>query len=718
MAGTDELAPLDQLVADLNWADCARKVNVADPAELAHIVELFDRCDHLVQRFPNTGLRKKRDKFVKALFGALESAGAADEVARLEVRLGEGALFERCFHELIKTLPKTAAGRLPPDRHAWALIDRFARQNDHIEAQLLRTMAKEKRVFDPFAFMAESDDGTFYRPDVILSRLSDVTASSLTMLAITNGWISDAGLVVIPARSNTPSEEDIYAAGITEVLGNSFDGIGYLAERWRFWGDSVTEGEVTAVGLDGATKTIKAVSYLPRFQPIELYDHIATERLNRFIIQNLEELNFEGNVDKRVGKVGETVAQAPEQYVSKDEAFAAVGLCSLLNFNILDDSATYGGLRLTEWLRGYAWLRARAPKDGGRVERISEKDATDELLNVSLTREAATAFLRHASLHKGRSDLFDTPLIRTQDDAFLYHPGVMKSANLPRIVLSRLSSLQVAIAQKGLAFELATLKVFTDAGLPAKSFSFKRDGETYQYDAAFVWDDVLFVLECKSYSIPMLRPMQLFWFVTKMTDAVEQVQRLGKAAEAYPDEIRTHLGKKATWKSVVTCVVNSLPWSMGKLDGGTFILDFSGIGRFFQERTLSVKVPAHIGNAKVLVRHHVKELWPESGPTATHFLDAMDTPWQVKSIASSFKAEPAQFPLSETLMFHGGFLKRSAPDIAREFGVLGVPDPTPELEAIHQQIAKLRVAVDARRKDKQRLKNKPKRKPKPKRKRK
>src|SRR5579883_277315 len=270
MAGTDNLAPLDQLIADLNWADCARKVDITDPTELAHITELFDRCDHLVQRFANAGLRKKRDKFVNALRGALEKAGRSDDIARIESRLREGALFEKCFHELIKTLPNTAAGRLSPDRHAWALIDRFARQNEHIETQLLRTMAKAKRVFDPFAFMAESDDGSLYRPDVMLSRLSDVTASSLTMLAITNGWIDNAGLVVIPARNSAPSEEDIYAAGITEVLGNAFDGIGYLAERWRFWGDPVTEGEANVVGLDGDTKAIKAVSYLPHFRPIEL----------------------------------------------------------------------------------------------------------------------------------------------------------------------------------------------------------------------------------------------------------------------------------------------------------------------------------------------------------------------------------------------------------------------------------------------------------------
>jgi hypothetical protein len=700
MTNTDEnesLDPLDKLVAALDWVACTKKVDISNAEDVAHIAELFNRSAQLVQRYPKEALTKKREKFAVALLDALEKTGLHDRALEIQSRLDEGMRFEACFRELLSTLPTTAPGSLPAGRHVWALIVRLAQQIEHIEIDTQRDLQKKLRdnrhIFDPASMLVEGNDGGAYRPDSVLGSLAAVTASSITMLAISNGWLDSDGRVVVPARVE-PSEQEINATGITEYLGNAWSGIAYSEEQWRFFGGTVSEGETSAVDLDGSKRTLKSIIFTPNFTPFEFLDHIASERLERYILDNMADLDFRGIVDHLVPPDGQPVAAAPQQYVSKEEAFTAIGLCSLLHFNVLQDTNVYGGVRFSEWIRGYAWLQRRAKGASAKpVDEVSEIVALQELQQVGVSSEAASRFLRLITLSKGRSDLFDTPLIRTQSNTFAYHTGIARMLNMPRVILSRLASLQVAISPKGTAFEEETLKLLNGAQRNAKSFSFNRDGETYQYDAAFVWDDILFVIECKSYSLPLRKPMAIFWFEQKMADAVEQVQRLAAGAEKYPDAVREHLGVNAAWKSIVPCVMNSLPWSMGKLENGVYILDYSAVGRFFQSRTLFVKIPTRIKNTKILVRHHVKELWPDTGPTAKHFLAEMDTPWQIKSISTGFEAVPGELLLSKELAFEGAFLRRTSLDMQRFLGAVGVPDPTADLEVIKDQLAKVRKKV-------------------------
>lgn len=689
MSDDEDLDPLDKLVARLKWDECIKKVDPTNGDDIERIARLFNQSDHLVQRFPNEQQRKKRDHFLEQLVNALRNSGREDHVAVLNQRLKEGKLFESCLHELLSFLPRTAPGTLPAERHVWALVERLAEQNKHIQADLQRGFQKTGGVFDPPSLHVEDQSGGLYRPDPALGSLAEVTASSIIMLAIQNKWRTDDGCVQLPRRVNV-SEQDIFAVGITQYLGNAFAGIHHLAERWRFWGGTVNDGSVELLDATGGNpRKFRSITFVPEYGNLELVDHVASERLDRFILQNLHTLDQFHNVPA-VAPAGVCPALPPSQYISRTEAFAAVLVSELYSFNIFEDTTTYGGLRFAEWIRGYAWLQHRAESAATAIDELTEVEALSELERVGMSPIAAASFLRKVLLHTSGGDLFDTPLIRVEGGCLIYHAGVIANINIPRVVLSRISSLGISIDKKGQAFEDATLRMLNDAGLNAKTFTISRDGETFQYDAVFVWDRTLFVIECKSYSIPLRKPMQLFWYQTKMEKAIRQVTRLAKAAERYSDAICAHLGEERSWSSIVPCVLNSLPWSMGRLSSGVYILDQSAVSKFFRERTLSVMVPMTIGNAKVVVRHHMKELWPESGPTAEHFLEQMKVPWQIETIRASYRVYTVNYQLSDALIFVGDFLKRAPSDIGETLQAMGIDNVPTQLAAVTNVVGEVR----------------------------
>ena len=709
-AGISEHDSLDKSIAALNWDDCTRKVDVTNPESLNRLAELFKRSDHFVHRFPNAAAKKKRDKFVGTLLTALESAGlteSRDEICR---RVDEGALFEKCLHELLSTLPKTAPGRLPPEHHVWALIQRLAEEDEYIESETLRTIRNSPEPFNPATISTVSEDGTSYHPDDMLCKLSEIVASSIIMLSINNNWLSSDGRVTLPPPVLI-SKDDIYAVGITEYMGHCFQSLSHLIEKWRFWGGSVREAVTTIIDLDGNERDIKCVIYEPEFTSAELYDHVATERLDRYVGQNMLSLEFEGPIEHRVPDFGKPVDPAPGQYVSKKEAQAAAILSSLVSFNVLKDASSYGGLKFSDWLRGYAWLQRRGEHSKTIIDQCAEDTAIQELMQVGVREQTARKFIRLISLERGRSDLFDTPLIATKDGNLYYHPSMVKKLNIPRVIMSRLSTIGAVINRKGTAFEKETLRQLNDAKLGAKSFTFHRDGETYQYDAVFMWENALFVIECKNYSLPLVSPMQLFWFMEKMSDAIDQVNRLADAANRFPDEIRSRLDINNTWETVIPCVLNALPWSVGKTDQGTYILDASSVGRFFQHRTFFVNIPIQIEDTTVLVRHHLKEFWPQSGPTVKHFLDEMEQPWQLKSLIQSFQVHQDELVLSENLAFRGAFLRKISSSMIQELAAIGIPDPSRDLDEIFERLAHARDEQENRRNGSVNNDNKSKKRP-------
>src|ERR1700686_606992 len=87
---------------------------------------------------------------------------------------------------------------------------------------------------------------------------------------------------------------------------------------------------------------------------------IANERLSAVLFQNYVEMLHFTNISDLAKGIAQPLELIPAGHVSGEEAHAVLVLNHLLCFSPADDQSSYGGLRLVEWVRGYAALQQLA----------------------------------------------------------------------------------------------------------------------------------------------------------------------------------------------------------------------------------------------------------------------------------------------------------------------------------------------------------------------
>lgn len=104
-----------------------------------------------------------------------------------------------------------------------------------------------------------------------------------------------------------------------------------------------------------------------------------------------------------------------------------------------------------------------------------------------------------SDLRRDSRDLYDSPLIYSEDGKYTFFANVLKTCNLTNVLFSRLSSLTTQFDKKGKGFEDRVVSSFVKWGYPCKSKKFYIDDAEYEYDAPRVLiDDTLLLIECKN----------------------------------------------------------------------------------------------------------------------------------------------------------------------------------------------------------------------------
>lgn len=345
-------------------------------------------------------------------------------------------------------------------------------------------------------------------------------------------------------------------------------------------------------------------------------------------------MSLQTNMQTQASGIAAPLPLPPGTFVSPQEAHSGVSLSEILGYSIVDDHERPCGLRLLEWIRGYAALQCLAKErysqhgKSGIYFSIPREDLIDLLDRVGLKDGTAEIFIDQASLRMSSRDLFDQPLIRIEDGSLLlFGPGLLNS-DPARLTLSAIGNEGEQLGRKGNAFEAETLRFFQDQGYAAKAFKFKHEGEEYQYDAIVPWDDHVFVLECKNRTLSGHNPVAAYYFVMEIASAVKQVTRLANALVEHAGLVLERFGIDVANKTVVPCVVNSLPYAMkGDLDG-VYVTDASGLRRFFQERNFHIVRPHHLKtkNATILHRTAMKSLWAGEKPTTADLMSYLRDP--------------------------------------------------------------------------------------------
>jgi Nuclease-related domain len=287
----------------------------------------------------------------------------------------------------------------------------------------------------------------------------------------------------------------------------------------------------------------------------------------------------------------------PDDLVSPEEGHAGVSLSEILGYSIVDDMKRPGGLRLLEWVRGYAVLKElgqeRAHKEKASGDDFAVVFSEAQLLDIfercGLERAIAARFIELTLLHKSSRDMFDCPLVRLQDgNIFLFAPAVI-DVNIPLAVLSNLSNRSEELSRKGKAFEAHIRDVFRRNNIEVFAFKATRNGQEYEYDAVVVWGDYIFVFECKNRTLSGNDPAQTYYFDLEVYGQARQAARLANALAQYPDIVEKEIGVRHVGKKVIPCVLHSLPYSRLDPIDGVYFTDASTLTRFLQQEYFRVK---------------------------------------------------------------------------------------------------------------------------------
>ena len=524
----------------------------------------------------------------------------------------------------------------------------------------LRASAEGRSVvIDPLTLRLDKSHGHGLA-DGRIYQLAETAANTLRMLGHQRKW-SKTGVFQLPPRI-TPSADEMAVAQRVSRLGDVWQDLMDESRYHRFFGGHFRPKAPDAEQL-GIMPQLELVfasvkTEHERRDDAQIAEYVAYNRAQRWTFsasRNISRTNAKTRIkDPKI----DPVALAPSELVSELEFTTLYVLDNIFHWNAIKSTDKIEGLNIREWLRGYSVLeQSYAGGVASGSEAIIEIDPAEleqTLQRAGLSDTKASRFIALVTFTKGRRDLYDAPLLQSSDGRLYFLAALYHGVNLPLIIASQFGSLNHSVDAKGKTFEKSVLKDFQDAGIPAASFKFKIDDVTYDCDVAVLWDDELFIFECKNYSLPNDDPAERFYFWQKQVEALDQVQRIARDLAANPEIVKQHFGENAKWKAIHSVVLNALPFSLRRAPSGTYFYDASALGRFLRTGTLNeVHSIPRPDDEPVDVSYQVKRLWKGTSPTAQDLLKEMKYASQISIESDKYYIARRLLPMSaETALMY------------------------------------------------------------------
>ncbi|UGX97961.1 hypothetical protein G6321_00023640 [Bradyrhizobium barranii subsp. barranii] len=559
------------------------------------------RSHELLLKYPNPSRDKKRTALYAGLTEYVAERLDAVEAAKIVAIREQFAFIEGGYRGILNLLDKCEAARLPIQIRIPAYIERANQQYRSLTERVLALMLKGGEFNAMSGLLLKDENGREHSADALLDAVVTTLTSTLLMEGYKENLFEVDGALKLPAVDFV-TEQDRYKVGSTEVLGIIWKRW-ERAERWhRFLHSTLVELPLSS-RPDNLPETYRRV-ILSDPTSVQRFDYIANERLHDRLLQTFNELSIETNMEARAVGIDKPAALMPAAYISSEEVHAAISMSGILGYDVATDVTDFSGLRLVEWLRGYAFLKCTADhhlnavKDGLMV--FNKEDLSSGLQRLGLSDASSATFVDHATFGMRSRDLYDCPLIRTSDEKLaLFAPAILQT-KLLSVVLSNLGRLEEQIGRKGKAFEASVKAHFKKHGIDCLSFKAHRGGEEFEFDALVPWGNFIFLFECKNQSLSNRDPVDAYYFELKRRSNGNQVRRLHKALLDYPD-ILAGQGIEVSGKTIVPCVLNSLPFSMPGAQDGVYFTDWSVILFFFEERYAFFKTAHRFQGAVKLI---------------------------------------------------------------------------------------------------------------------
>ncbi len=612
-----------------------------DEASATKLVGLVLRARSLVFRYP--GNYKKRSAILDGVVAKVRADLSDDAAEMAAARFEVFPLIDDGYSGLRMTIDRLPLAGLSQAEQVSAYLSHVARGWDSIRSQVGAAGEAEALVIS--GVMLETTDGHRYGADAATALLVNVLGMNVMLAAYKGKWFDADDLIRLPSLS-TATAEQIALAGAADGTALGWQQWQLIEERCRYMGGALEKREATEE--DGLPAGAHLISHTPEGIEWEVLDTIANERLGERLSQTFQDMAAKGNLLSKGQGITPGAAMPPHGYVSPQELHSVVMLSEYLGINVATHPADLGGLRLCEWMRGFAVLQQLA---NDNIEAVSEPldrafpRMTIAAIEASLQRNGlagpkARVFIDHASFAKSSRDIYDAPILREEGDCCLLAVPALSDALLIRLVLSTLANKGLDVEGKGEAFEEQFRAALKAKGLPVYHFEVRRAGQTYEYDALVPWGSYLFLFECKNRSLSGTNPIASYNLFRSTAGHIEQVKRLAAALSDHPDILTTKVKEDCSSLQIVPVVVNSMPFSMQGPFMGVHFNDVAAINRFFSERYSHISRLHQVGSRKIMHRVAIHDLWSGEQPDADAFMRHLDDPLPLRVMIAHMSVEP------------------------------------------------------------------------------
>lgn len=612
------------------------------------IAALIRRSGALIHLRPDAAGQARRDAFLFDLRAHLQARVAGADWERFDAAVRLVATAEDGHHRILHLLGRTAFAAEPAPIRAAAIIARTEASLAALVADTEAALKATGRISMPGGPDLRDANGRRASADAVVSAMVASLGGTLKMEGFANRWFDrKTGQLILPMLPAVGTRE-VELAGQSEFLSMSWIRWERLHETARYEDSDIELLHPPALPEDCPPGFERVYA---RQHECETLDFIANER--SIAREGISAADLSGSTGiLSIGKgIEGTTAASPVEYVSTQEALNVLSLSEAVGYEIIKDLDRPGGLRLTQWVRGYMCLQelassSRDPQSG--LLQVSAGDFADLLQRASLTADEAAIFLDAVTFGKDRRDLFDAPVIRTKGDWLLVGPA-LAAPRMAKIVPSLLASMEIQLRRKGMAFEQRVIELLCGQGLDARRVKVTRDGADYEYDVLAPWGNYVLHFECKNHGLSGNDPIQSFHFLQEIGSGIEQVGRLRNALVAWPEILTDAFGPEVAGKTVVHCLLENDTYCIPGGVDGVYVYDWSALSRFFEAGWLRVmhdhKLP---GNIVVRNRVGVKRIWQGETPTPEDLIAEMENPSQFRIVAHHLEVHRSGFQLDET----------------------------------------------------------------------
>jgi hypothetical protein len=637
---------------------------LGDPEIARRFLLVIRQSGCLLMKFANALREAKRDNFVAWLKAELPGKVDAETNAAFEAHFSDATLIERAFRQISLSMEQSEIWQLDAAIQAWGILQRgFAEARDLNEKMLQvikNHIPSSDQVFDPTQVRLEAGNGVSVEPTQVQEGIIQSVATTLFLLAHKNGWFDQHTNELVLPIEVTADDQTVFRSGTHTLLSLRWLHLEKAWDRARYFETHVRVEGFELPSENGGTRTAEALTSEDPVQ-MEVLDHIATNRLERIVYEQTA-----GSLRQGINQFAEitkdvVIPLPPEGFFSVSEDIATSVLMDVYCVPVDDETQLFAGLPLKVWIRGYAYYEYLAKGCDGEPSLecviLRYEQLANDLAAVGISPDHAARFIELTTFRKYARDLYDTPLIRVKDGTFRFFSPAFLSPQLAAIVLSRIGSMNrmlrsddaqaevIQFVDKGRKFEGRILDLFVKAGIPARAFKYKIAGVEYDCDAAALLGDTVFVFECKNYNLPLGRISELSHFTNSLADFKTQVSRIAAQLNQHREILLEQFGHDVKWREIVPCVLQALPWSMGRW-GDVYFYDQSSLTRFIREGAILVHNMVSDRNEQLTSRHSIK-LRASKMPTDKELLKELDNPVQLRAHMNGWELERTAIPIGK-----------------------------------------------------------------------